>query len=370
MKKWIANITIVFLASFIIFGCSNKEEIKIGAIFPLTGPAAKYGQNSKRGVELAVAIINNAGGIKDKKVTVIFEDSQAQPSIGVNAVKKLINVNKVPVVIGPLASSVMLAAAPIFNENKVVAISNGASSPKISEAGDYIFRTDVSDNFEGSVMASVAYSKLGFNAISTIFINNEYGVGLKTVFEQEYTKLGGKIMNSLGFVQGATDFRSLVSKITNDNSEAIYIIGYNEMIPLIKQIKEFGIKKQILSTAVLEDPELLSKLGEMSEGIIILSREYDRDREVAQKFLKKFEERFNKKPDFYFAAQAYDAVNLVALTMEKVGFDSEKIKNNLYEIKDFNGVSGQISFDNNGDVIKKLVVKQVSNGKFNKLLGN
>lgn len=152
----------LLVVSFGILGCEKKEakEIKIGVIFPLTGDAAIWGQNDKEGADLATEEINNPGGITGKKIRLIYEDSQANPGMGVSAFKKLIEVEKVPAVIGDIASSVTLAIAPIAQEKRVVLLSPGATAPKLSEAGPYFFRIWNSDAEEGEKLQTLLITTL------------------------------------------------------------------------------------------------------------------------------------------------------------------------------------------------------------------
>ncbi len=166
-KSAVLLIISIVVASFMVFsfGCAKKEEkeIKIGAILPLTGDAAQYGQSAKKGMELAVNEINERGGIDNKKIKLIIEDRQGQVKDGVAAFRKLITVEKVPIIIGELLSSITLAIAPLANENKVVILSPASTAPKITEAGDYIFRNVASDIVEGQIMAEYAFKKLKLN---------------------------------------------------------------------------------------------------------------------------------------------------------------------------------------------------------------
>ena len=134
----------------------EEKVVKIGAILPLTGDAAKYGESAKEGIELAIKEINAEGGVKGHKIEIIYEDSQGLPTTGVSAFQKLITSNRVPAVIGGLFSSVTLAIAPIANREHVVVLSPTSSAPAITKAGDYIFRNCASDIFEGKIMAEAA----------------------------------------------------------------------------------------------------------------------------------------------------------------------------------------------------------------------
>ncbi|MCD6099653.1 MAG: ABC transporter substrate-binding protein, partial [Candidatus Marinimicrobia bacterium] len=213
MKKiWIGiGIAVVVILVAVFFGTQTKkgpEVIKIGAILPLTGGAGKYGEDAKLGIELAVEENNAKGGIKGKLIKVIFEDDQSNPQQTVSAFRKLITVHGVPVIIGAMTSSSALAVAPIAEQNRVVLISPSASAPVLSDAGDFVFRNELSDAYGGVVQAELTWKKLRIKKVAIIYINNDYGVGVKDAFEKTFKKLGGEIVDSESFEPDAQDFRT------------------------------------------------------------------------------------------------------------------------------------------------------------------
>ncbi len=366
--KWVVcGLMITLLATFVAnTGCKKQpEEIKIGAILPLTGEAAKYGDAAKKGIDLAIEEINSAGGIKGKKVQAVYEDSQGDPKLGVAAMHKLVTVDKVSTAIGDLFSSVTLAIAPLANKNKIVLLSPASSSPKITDAGDYIFRNCPSDVYEGSIMANYAYNKLGYRNVVLLYINNEYGVGIKDVFKKNFSEKGGVVVAEETFDQNATDFRSQLTKIKKATSEAIYLVGYKEMGYILKQAKEIGIRTQFLSTVMFEDPEILKIAKNAAEGVIYSASAFDPKSEntVIQNFVKSFEEKYNQVPDI-FAGLSYDATKIMSIAITQGGYSGEGIKTAMYNVKNYPGVAGETSFDANGDAILSPIIKQVKNGKF------
>jgi branched-chain amino acid transport system substrate-binding protein len=345
---------------------AGPEEIKIGAILPLTGEAAKYGEDAKLGIDFAVEEINAAGGINGKKIQVVYEDSQAAPSQGVAAIQKLITVDKVPVIIGAMASSVTLAIAPIAEENKVVLLSPASSAAKITEAGDYIFRNEFSDAYGGKVQAESTWDELGIRDVAILYVNNDYGVGVADTFEETFESLGGNITAIESFEQGATDFRTQLTKIKDSYPDAIVVFGYNEVILILKQAKELGIETQILCNPMFEDPEILEKLGDLAEGVIYVyygGFDPKSEEEQIKVFVSSFSEKYGREPGYY-SALSYDAMKIISLAIEKGAFKSEGIKSALYAIKDYPGLTGTTTFDENGDVIKPVTLKTVRNGEF------
>jgi len=374
MKRLMTNnrllitlLTVVFIITGAGFsGCAKKErEIKIGVITPLTGGSAKYGEDIKRGYDLAVEEINEKGGIKGSKIGLIYEDSEGKPEKAVAAAQKLIQRDKVIAILGALWSSPTLAVAPIAEKSKVVLLSSGSSSPKVTDAGDYIFRNEISEAY-GAEESAKLYFNAGFKKIAIIYVNNDYGIGVRDVTKEIYRQLGGVVTASEAFEQDEKDFRTQLLKIKKTNPDAILIVSYKEAILILRQMKELGIKKQVLGTPLFEDPEIIEKAGDVAEGAIYsYYGTFDPKSEEARikEFMEKFRKEYGVDPEYY-APIGYDAIKIFQLAIEKGGLKPEQIKNALYQIKDFAGLSGTTSFDENGDVIKPVILKTVREGKF------
>jgi ABC-type branched-chain amino acid transport systems, periplasmic component len=355
----------------VISGCDKKEAamIKIGAILPLTGEAAKYGQSAKNAIDLAVEEINNTGGINGKKVKIAFEDDQADPKIGVAVLQKLISVDRVTVAIGAMASSVTLAIAPIADKKHIILMSPASTAAAVTNAGDYIFRVCASDMLEGKAMVDFLAQDKKFKRFGMIYIQNEYGVGLKDVFVNRLKELGEALILSEAFQPNETDFRSQIQKLKNANLDGIYVVGYKEQAIFFRQAKEYGLRVPFFATTMVEDPDLLEKAGASAmEGIVYTYRSYDPEssKDYVQQFVNKFKMKYNAIPDFY-AGVGYDAARVVFDVISKVGVNANDVKNALYQVKEFPGVTGSITFDENGDVIQPMRMKVIRNGKFQNL---
>lgn len=363
----IGLIVVVALAVVLIVMQTKKDakEIKIGAILPLTGDAALYGQNIKKGIDLAITDINQRGGIHKKKITVIYEDSKANPTEGVSAFNQLVDIYGVPAIIGDAVSSVTLAISPIADKKKVIVISPLSSAPSITEAGDFIFRNVPSDLFGGRVAAYFAVKDQGWKSLAIIYINNDFGVGLKEIFSNLAESLGSKIVASEAFEQGSADFRAQLTKIKSKNPDAIFLVGYREVPQILIQIKELGVKSYLIGTGLLEDPKIIDLAKQASEGIFFTQLQYSPDshEQNVRQFVDSFKNRYGYEADI-IAAYGYDAMKVLAYAMEKSDLSPEKIKEELYKVKDFKGVTGEISFDENGDVIQPMGVKIIKNGEF------
>jgi len=347
-------------------GCGKKEkEIKIGAVLPLTGDAAVYGEIVKNSMDLASEKINSKRGIKGHKLIILYEDSQAKPELAVNSANKLTTVNKVSVIIGAMSSSEVLAIAPILNEKKVILISPAATSHEITNAGDYIFRTIVSDIYDGTAMARFAYKSRGIKSAGVFYITETGPQGVAQAFIKEFKKLGGKILDEEKCNRGDKDFRSQISKIDEKKPDVIYFALFPRETELfVKQIREMGIKENLLTHQLMDDPEILSKLGKAADGIIFTTPKLTPETgdEIVKNFYKNYRDKYGKDPQ-NFASNAYDAVMLVAKAMEKYGFTSDAVKKGLYEVKDYHGASGIFSIDENGDVEQKMLIMVIKDGK-------
>jgi branched-chain amino acid transport system substrate-binding protein len=215
MKKlWIIISIVVVVALAIILSVTRAKkepnEIRIGAILPLTGDAAVYGERLKEGIELSRYVFERQA--INPRIDIHFEDSRLDPKEAVNAFYKLEQSN-IKFIIGPYSSSEVLAVAPIAEKKRILVISPGASSPKITSAGDYIFRIVASDIYDGQVLAHYAEKNLKATSAGIVYINNDYGLGINEAFAKEFKSLNGNIMISLSFEPNNTDFRTYLLKL-------------------------------------------------------------------------------------------------------------------------------------------------------------
>ena len=369
--KWIVGIVIVVLVVVLISLVSKNSEpnstepIKIGLIGPLTGDAALYGTSPKNGAELAIEEINASGGINGKRLELVSEDSKCDAKEAVNSITKLINVDNVKFVVGGMCSSETLAAAPIAESNKVIMISPDSTSVKVSEAGDYIFRTVASDALQGKKVADVAY-EMGFRKAAVLYIgSNDAGPALEKVFREEFVRLGGAVIISEGHLAGSSDFRTSLTKVKFVNPDVIFIPSQMpENALVVKQIKELGIKAQVIGTETMQDENFVKTVGNLANGVIFTSfAEYKGVQ--ADAFSIKFKAKYNEDKTIY-SDYAYDAVYAWKDAMITCGgqVSSVCVKEQLYRVK-FIGATGPINFDKNGDIQgKDFAVFKIENGKF------
>jgi len=362
MKKYIA---FLFIALFCI-NCGKKAElIKIGAILPLSGDLATYGNNAKRGIELLQDEINNKGGIQGNKIEVIFGDSKALPTTALSLAQKFIFEDKVIAIIGEVASSPLLAFSPIANQNKIVVVSPAASSPKITQAGEYIYRVWPSDVFEVNRMMEYL-SEVKASEVSVLYVNNDYGLAMYSEIKDKFPSKNIEVKNAETFNQNSTDVRAQLLKLKIQHPKYLYLIGYpSEYAVIIRQIHELGIQSTIIATSSFEDPTILNLTGKAAEGVIYSSPiQTDSTNSIYNYFKKEYYAKYSQYPGLV-SDYGYDALKVIIKSLEISGqADRQGIKQGIDKIRNLDGCTGIINFDKNGDIIKPAGIKTIKNGKF------
>lgn len=343
-------------------GTTTGDTIKVGVYGDLTGQTSSFGQSTKNGIELAVEEINAAGGVNGKKIQLVVEDDQGRPEQAKTVVSKLINQDKVQAVLGEVASTNSLAAAPVAQEAKIPMITPSSTNPKVTEVGDYISRVCFIDPFQGSVMAKFAANTLKAKTAAILGdVNSDYSKGLTQFFEEEFTKLGGKVVAKEAYTQTDPDFKGQLTKIRNLNPDIIYIPGYYGQVGIIaKQARELDMNMPLLGGDGWDSPELW-KLGGASLKNTYISNHYSAQNPTPeiQNFVKAFKAKFNVEPDS-LAALAYDAAKVLADAIKRAGgTDPAKLKDAINSTKDFAGVTGKISLDPTRNAVKPAVVLEL-----------
>jgi branched-chain amino acid transport system substrate-binding protein len=345
-------------------------EVKVGLYGSLTGSEASFGTATENGVKLAIEEINAAGGIKSKggtKIVIVSDDDQGKPEEVVTVVKKQINNDKVVALIGEVASSLSLAAAPIAQEAGIPMISPSSTNPEVTKKGPYIFRVCFIDPFQGKVMATFAAKTLNAKK-AAIFtdIKSDYAKGLAQFFKEAFVASGGQIVAEESYQKGDPDFKGQLGRILGSTPDVLFVPGYYSDVALIaKQSKEIGLKATMLGGDGWDSPELTKIGGEAIEGAYF-SNHYsieDQDPKV-QEFVKTYQAKFGMVPDG-LAALGYDAAKILADAMERsTSLKPSDIRTALAETKNFKGVTGEITIDAERNASKSATVLQVQGGKY------
>jgi branched-chain amino acid transport system substrate-binding protein len=346
--------------------CSNASRaIKVGSVQQLTGLMAKYGKTHQSAVIAEMEEINQGrlekGG---PQIQVIFEDDQLHPATGVAALRKLIDVDHVSAVIGAQGSSVTLAMAPVAEASKVVLISGASGAPKISQAGDYVFRTCPSDLLEGAIMAEFYLEHLAGKRIAVVYINNDYGQGLRKAFIDRLGPSAPPILD-LAYKQGDVDFRTQLTRIRQERTGVVYVIGYEEMVNIYRQAKELGVACQWLGNNQLNDQSLIDKMGTTADGTVFPGHKFmlDEIKKTRPEFYRRYLHLSNGVELDVFAAYGAEALQVIDFALSKGARTGTEIKDVLDKLGEFHGLNGDFHFDQNGDAVRSLSLYQIRNGK-------
>ena len=328
----------------------NEGAIRIGAIDPLTGPFASYGEPVRDGMLLAVEEINAKGGIKGQKIDLLLEDDGGDPKASVNAFTKLATVSKVPVIIGPLSSATSMATAPLADRYHVIQLSTLAGTIDLSTAGDYVFRIYPSSELGSRFIAQVAVDRFKAKKVAIFYANNPLGVTSRKFTTEVVQKGGAQVVAVETFNDGDRDFRTQLTKIRNANPDVILCSAYyEEGAQILVQSKQLGIKAPFLGEDSWYGP-IARIVGDALKNLyfadVAFGPEYA-DNQVMQQFIDSFKRRFARLPNSY-AAAGHAAVYIVKHAIEAGGYKGQGIKDILYKT-DMLTSFGRIRYDQNGD---------------------
>jgi branched-chain amino acid transport system substrate-binding protein len=344
---------------------TQRKVVRFGAILPMTGNAANYGELMRKGISIAQDEFNNTRTSEQMRLEVIIEDSRSGPKDGVSALNKLINVDHVSAVM-PALSSVVLSCVPICERNSVVLLNCPANSPKLRGTGTFVFNVTILSDQESEYLAKYAYREMGARSANILFINNDSGRGYRDSFATKFTALGGEVKLSEGQGQGATDFRSIVARFKNAPADITFMCSYYaETALFLRQCRELGFKSKWLSYASIETSDFLKLAGDTAEGIIYSQPglEVNASDSITKYFVGTFRERYGEDPDFW-SAQFYEGTRLLCAAVAAGAETGEEIRQFLIELKDFEGLGGSITFDNKRCITRTIRMKKISDGKF------
>jgi branched-chain amino acid transport system substrate-binding protein len=344
----------------------SQDTIKIGEFGSLTGDNASFGTSQNEGVQMAVEEINNAGGILGKKIDLTVEDNQTKQGQTTTIVRKLISQDHVAALIGEVASSKTLEAAPIAQEAKIPCIATAATNPRVTQVGDYIFRVCFIDDFQAVVIARFVLEKLHKSKVAFMTdVKQDYSVGLTQFAKDYFLKNGGQIVKEQSYSSGDKDFRAQLTDIKSANPDVIIITGYYpEASLIVRQARQFGIKAVFAGGDGWDGSSLIPVAGKAIEGSYYSTHFSTEDKSPAvQDFVAKYKKKYSGKTPDAFAALGYDAVNLLADAIKRAGgTDSEKLKDAIASTKEFPGVTGKITINAERNANKPAVILTIKDG--------
>lgn len=372
MKRFLSLSLTLFLVSAFSVSCTKKKndnEILLGSYSSNTGATATFGIYQMRGIEMAIEEINKAGGIKGKMIKHINYDNKSDDNETLSVVKRLINQDGVVALIGEITSGRSKIGAGIAQENKVPMITPSATNPDVTKVGNFIFRACFIDPFQGQVMAKFMINNLKMKKAAILRdVKSDYSVGLAEVFKAEVIKNGGEIVDDIAYQESDVDFKSQLTSIKAKKPDAIFVPGYyNEVALIAKQAKELGMTQVMLGGDGWSSPKLFEIAKEAINGHYF-SNHYTTESTDPKtvEFVKNFKAKYNEDADV-MAALAYDATYMMAEAMKNAPeVTSDNIRIALSQIKDFKGVTGSVTMNENRDAVKSAVVVKVdgTNYKF------
>jgi branched-chain amino acid transport system substrate-binding protein len=355
-------------------GAVTGNEIKIGQYGSMTGGEATFGQSTDKGIRLAVDAKNATGGVKGKKLVLITNDDQGKPEEAAAVVKKLITQDNVVALLGEVASTRSLAAAPIAQQYKIPMITPSSTNPEVTKRGDYIFRTCFIDPFQGSVMARFAFNNLKVKKVAILKdLKSDYSLGLSEFFAKKFKDLGGQIVSEQTFQAGDSDFKGQLTRIRSTEPEAIFIPAYYTEVGLIaRQTRQLGIKAILLGGDGWDSPKLFEIGGKAVNGAYF-SNHYASESPVpaTQDFIKKYKEKYHETPDGLSAA-GYDAAMVLIAAIENAPeLTPTAIRDQLAKTKNYDGATGKITINSERNADKDAFIVKVDGKvlKFVTLLG-
>jgi len=367
MKKkgvWIAGVIIILILIYIFVSMSNNsEKIRIGVFIPLSGSAAYYGEVSQKGVEIAKEEIKEK--YPDFDFEVVYGDSEYLPAKGVAEYRNLNSINKLDAVITG-ASHISLAIKPLAEEDGILQIATFSAADSFSSPNDLSFRVNPLSEIDAINIAKFIKQK-EYKRLAIINLQNDFGVSYKNTLKKQLgiQDTGTEVVFEDSFNLGDNDYRSLLLKAKESNPDVVFMAGLASHYGLLmKQSKELDFNPNFLAMWSAEDPAIITTGGSSTEGLVyIYPFDSSSERNQAKNFVSAFESKYGIKPEAY-AAQGYEAMRLTSLAFIECERDYDCIQNYLINLKNYDSVFGDLSFDENGDVIYELLPKTIKNGEF------
>ena len=335
-------------------GVGEQVPFKIGVMESVTGPGETYGTVAVQAKQMAVDEINAAGGINGRMLELIVEDSKCNAQDSITAYKKLTDVDGVKIILGTSCSGAMLGAAPLAEEDGVVLFSALATNPDIANAGDYIFRTSMSDAQVGIDAGNVLWAD-GVRKLSTITETTDYAEGVRRTTVAQFEKRGGKVVAAERYGTDATDFRTQLTKLFNDEPDALHVASQSEFAggTIVKQARELGYEGPIYSDIIPVGTTALEIAGDAATGMKAVLADLDPSNSTAQEVLANFKERYEYVTLPWYLGSAYDDVYMAAECLKKTNDDQDAdgFRDCLYEITWSGAIGDNYSFDEDGEVV-------------------
>ncbi|MBA4420812.1 MAG: branched-chain amino acid ABC transporter substrate-binding protein [Anaerolinea sp.] len=339
-------------------------ELKVAVLAPLSGPVPTFGNSTRDGFLLAVEEWNAKGGVLGMTIVPLVEDSQCTPDPAVNAANKVISQDGVHYIVGEVCSKASIPISEIANAAGVIQISPTSTNPSVTvdangQTKDYIFRACFIDPFQGLVGAKFAIENLGAKtAFVMVDQANDYVKGLAQFFTEAFTAAGGTVVGTESYTANDTDFSAILAKVADANPDVVYLPDYYNIVNLAtKQAKEKGITAAFLGGDGWDSADL--DVASADGGYFTNHYSPEDPRPEVQNFVAAYNAKYGSTPDA-LATLAYDATNLLFQAITEAGADDTALVKAAMAAINFNGVSGNITFDASHNPIKSATILKVT----------
>lgn len=374
MKKTICLVMACIMALSLLAGCGSgkaskgDDKIYIACGAPFTGDDAQYGNFFKKALDMKADEINAAGGINGKMIQIDYFDDKSTPKEASNIAQMVTSDEKYIAEIGSYNSTCVLAGAPIYQEAGMVQIAPTAGHPDITKANDHLFRLQNSNDVEYTWLANVAVNKIGAKKIAIVHLENDSGIVLSQILNEQIPQMGGEVVLTESYVQGqVSDYSSILTKLKAVQPELIICVtSYNDMGTMLQQAKQIDLGDvKWVSSGMIYSDDFLKLAGDAGEGVYSMTIFFaDNPDESIANFTKKYRELYNNESPNYFATNAYEALALIESALNSGATDRESLYQELLKIKEWNGETGYATFDNDRMVNRDMTVIKVENGQW------
>ena len=333
---------------------AELPPFKIGVMESLTGPGETYGSVALQAKQMAVDEINAAGGINGRMLELIVEDSKCSAQDSITAFNKLTDVDGVKIILGTSCSGAMLGAAPLAEADGVVLFSGLATNPDIANAGDYIFRTSMSDAQLGVDAGNVMWAD-GVRNLATISETTDYAEGVRRTSVAQFEKRGGTVVAEERYGSDTTDFRTQLTKLIGENPDALLVAAQSEFTggTIIKQVRELGFEGQIYADIVPVGATALEIAGDAAAGTKAILADISPSNAKGQEVLANFRARYDYVTLAWYIGSVYDDVYITAECLKQTNDDQDAdgFRDCLYAITWTGAIGENYTFDENGEVV-------------------
>jgi branched-chain amino acid transport system substrate-binding protein len=370
MKRFLLSLGLIasLIFTFACTGGGGGDKVRIGVFMSLTGDTANFGISSTNGIKMAADEVNAAGGINGKQIELLVQDDRSDASEAATIVTKFVTQDQVHAILGEVASSRSIAAAPIAQNAKIPMLTPSSTNPEVTKKGNFIFRSCFIDPVQGAAIAQFGAKSLGAKrGALMVDRKNDYSTGLEKVIKEVFTRLGGEIVVTQSYQAADQDFNAQITSIKGANPDVIFVPGYYGDVGLFaKQARDKGVTVPILGGDGWDSPSLYQIGGAALNGCYFSNHYSPDDADpLVQKFVSDYKARYNTVPDA-LAATAYDAARILFDAIKRANsLEGSAIRDALAATKEYPGVTGKVTFNENRDAVKPIVMIKIEpGGKF------